>query len=517
MKTQSYNNFRVTTDDRGVMTIALDVPGRPLNVLTHEVMEELEEIVHGLEQETSCKLAIFRSDKESGFLAGADVSVIANIDSARHALQLIERGQTLFQRIEWLPIPTMAVIHGPCLGGGLELSLACKFRVARDNSSTQIGLPEIKLGLIPGWGGTQRLPKVAGLSNALSMILTGKHLSAADAYRIGLIDRAIDPEHWQESLDQFIDEVLSGHVSESHRRRPRWQRLIEATGIGRAMIFRMTQKSIASKSEHYPALASALRAVRSRYEATPEGYLCERNEFVELLATPTCRNLLSLFFARERARNQTTWCSAEESARQAPIRTVGVVGAGAMGAGIGQLAAVRGYDVVMKEVDQNAAAAGRHRIDKLIADYARRKDLNRDASDRIQGKITMSCDDAALADCDLVVEAVVELEEVKAKVFQTLDRVVKPTAILASNTSASPSRRWQRPPSVDRSSPACTSSTQSTVWNWSKSCVRPKPTRQPSPVWLVSCEPLARRRSSPPIPLASWSIVFFSLIWAKRS
>ena len=266
MMMKRYENFRVTTDDRHVTTIALDVPGRPLNLLTQEVMEELEEIVRDLENDKTCRLVIFQSDKESGFLAGADVSVIANIESAGHAVRLIERGQTLFQRIEWLRIPTVAVIHGPCLGGGLELSLACKYRVARDNSSTQIGLPEIKLGLIPGWGGTQRLPRVVGLSEALSMILTGKHVSAAEAYKIGLIDRAIAPDHWDESLARFVDELLQGRVSTSHHRRPLWQRAIERTSFGRRMIFRMTARQIASKSENYPALAAALRAVRCGYE-----------------------------------------------------------------------------------------------------------------------------------------------------------------------------------------------------------------------------------------------------------
>ncbi len=130
-------------------------------------MRELDQIVHDLENSEGVNLVVFQSGKESGFLAGADVSAIADIESASHAMRLIEDGQMLFQRIEWLPMPTIAVIHGPCLGGGLELTLACNYRVARDNSSTKIGLPEIKLGLIPGWGGTQRLPRVVGLTNAL--------------------------------------------------------------------------------------------------------------------------------------------------------------------------------------------------------------------------------------------------------------------------------------------------------------------------------------------------------------
>jgi 3-hydroxyacyl-CoA dehydrogenase/enoyl-CoA hydratase/3-hydroxybutyryl-CoA epimerase len=436
MNSQAFNNFHVETDRRGITTISLDVPDRPLNVLTYEVMEELESIVHNLETDPDCKLAVFRSDKESGFLAGADVSKIAKIESTTHAMQVIERGQNLFQRIEWLPIPTVAIIHGPCLGGGLELALACDHRIARDNSSTQLGLPEIKLGLIPGWGGTQRLPRVAGLRDALEMILTGKSLNASEALRIGLIDLAIRPENWDRGVDAFLEKVLQGRVNGGPRRRRAWRRALEATRFGRNMIFRITGRSIASKTEHYPALAAALRAVRHGFQPTPEGYLCERNEFVDLLATPTCRNLLSLFFARERARNQSNWSSAKLTEATPPIRTVGVVGAGAMGAGVGQLAALRGFKVIMKEINTEAAEAGRQRIGKLITDYARRKGINAESRAKIEGKISFSCEDLDLADCDLVIEAVVEREDVKANVFRSLDRVLRPDAILCSNTSS---------------------------------------------------------------------------------
>jgi 3-hydroxyacyl-CoA dehydrogenase/enoyl-CoA hydratase/carnithine racemase len=438
MSNKAYQNFEITTDDRGVTTVTLDVPGRPLNVLDREVMLELDQIVHDLENDNDVKLVIFQSGKESGFLAGADVSAIADIESASHAMRTIEQGQMLFQRIEWLPMPTIAVIHGPCLGGGLELSLACNHRIARDNSSTKIGLPEIKLGLIPGWGGTQRLPRVAGLSNGLSMILTGKHLSGSDAAKIGLVDRAISPDDWESGIAAFVDSVLSGHSTASpSSRRPLWQRMCEATRIGRAAILRMTERTIASKIAHYPALAAALRAVRMGYQKAPDGYLCERNEFVDLLATPTCRHLLGLFFSRERARTLKTW-SAEvgQAVHQSPIRTVGVVGAGAMGAGIGQLAAVRGYDVVMKEINPEAADAGKRRIEKLVDDLARRKRWTPTERDQLLAKVSVSCDDASLADCDLVIEAAVEREDVKDQIFGTLDKVVKGPAILASNTSA---------------------------------------------------------------------------------
>lgn len=437
MNTKPYQNFDVATDDRGVTTVTLDIPGRPLNVLDRDVMSELDQIVHDLENSEGVKLVVFQSGKESGFLAGADVKAIANIESAGHAMRLIEDGQMLLQRIEWLSMPTIAVIHGPCLGGGLELALACTYRVARDNSSTKIGLPEIKLGLLPGWGGTQRLPRVAGLTNALPMILTGKHLSGSEAYEIGLIDRSISPDHWEESIAMFIGEVLRGEVAPSSSRRPLWQRMIESTGLGRAAIFRMTERATRSKVHQYPALAAAIRAVRLGYERGPAGFLCERNEFVDLLATPTCRNLLGLFFAREQARSMKTWSSdVGQAIHDAPIRIVGVVGAGAMGAGIGQLAAVRGYDVVMKEINSEAAEAGRHRIEKLVDDLAKRKNWDSRQRNEVLERVSISCDDSSLSDCDLVVEAVVELEDIKAQVFSTLDAVVQSSAILTSNTSS---------------------------------------------------------------------------------
>jgi 3-hydroxyacyl-CoA dehydrogenase/enoyl-CoA hydratase/carnithine racemase len=432
-----YNNFQIEHDARGVTTVSLDVPGRPMNVLTNEVMMELDQIVHELETGGDTKLVLFQSSKESGFLSGADVEALQQLDSATDAIRAVESGQMLFQRIEWLPFPTVAVIHGPCLGGGLEWALSCKYRIARDNSSTKIGLPEIKLGLIPGWGGTQRLPKRVGLANALSMILTGKHLSADQAYRMGLVDRAIAPERWEVGVNEFVDEVLSHRVPASHRRRPRWQRMLESTRLGQRLMLRSAAKSIAGKTRHYPALASAIKAIRTGLSPNPDGFLCERDEFVELLATPTSRHLIGLFFAQQKARKLSTWVSdSSPLIHTTPIRRVGVIGAGAMGAGIGQLAAVRGFDVVVKEVNDEAADAGRKRIDKLVDDLARRKRWDSDERDAVINKISVGCDDRMLSDCDLVIEAVVERMDVKESVFRTLDAVVKRDGILTSNTSS---------------------------------------------------------------------------------
>lgn len=437
MSIDRYKAFSVTTDVRGVTTVSLDVPDRPLNILDRDVMSELEAIVHDLEHRGDCELVVFRSGKESGFLAGADVKAIVNIESPAQATQLIDCGQQLFDRINWLPMPTLAVIHGPCLGGGLEWSLACDYRIARDNSSTKIGLPEIKLGLIPGWGGTQRLPRVVGLTNALSLILQGKHLSASEAAKIGLIDRAIDPENWESEVADFIVQILDEDVvSQSGRKQPIIQKWLEATALGRSLIFAAAEKKIRSKASHYPALKSAIKAVRCSYGLRPDGFMAERNEFVDLLATPTCRNLLQLFFARESARDLRTWASPTTAVHEEPIRKIGVIGAGAMGAGIGQLAACNGYDVVIKEIDENAAQAGRKRVVSLVDKLAKHRNLSERDREAILDRVHVTTSDEPMNGADLVVEAVVERAEVKDAVFAGLDKLLAANAILASNTSS---------------------------------------------------------------------------------
>ena len=435
MSQQKYKNFCLHIDERNVATITLDVPGRPLNILNESVITELDDIIRKIETNDSIRLVMFQSGKESGFLAGADVNAIAKIGSATDAIRVIETGQNLFQRIEWLAVPTIAIIHGPCMGGGLELALACDYRVARDNSSTRLGLPEIKLGLIPGWGGTQRLPRVVGLRNAVSMIMTGKHVNASEALSMQLVDAAISPDCWERELELFIENIDNGNAPTP--REHNWQRVLENTGLGRRFILHMTGKSISGKQENYPALGGALRAIGASFRRGPEGFATERNEFVALLGSQTCRHLLDLFFARERARNIHTWVTGTEQPElAAPIRQVGVVGAGAMGAGIGQLAALRGYEVAIREIDSPSATAGKNRIDQLIDDLANRKRWSASKADRLRSKITIDCDEGLLDDCDLVIEAVVEREDVKQNVFANLDSRVKKSAILTSNTSS---------------------------------------------------------------------------------
>lgn len=431
-----YKNFTISRNE-GICRVVLNVLHRPVNVLTHEVMLELEKIVTDLENDTESRVVTFESDKESGFLAGADVAVIQSIESAEQAGRLLSQGQELFQRIEWLPQKTIAVVHGPCLGGGLELALACDYRIARDNPSTKMGLPEIKLGLIPGWGGTQRLPKLVGLTNSLSMILKGSMLNAGAAFAKGLIDLAASPDDWETARERFINSVLHGEMPKRGRRRRLRTWLLEGTAIGRNIVLTATRKQIRSRVDHFPALESAIQAVADSFKASTDGFATERREFTKLLATPTCRNLLQLFFAREAARNPKAWSPGETQViHENPIRTVGVVGAGAMGAGIGMLAATRGYGVCLKEIDAAAVEAGNTRMEQLAESYAKHKGLAGEQLARLRERFSVTDDADRLSQTDLVVEAVIERMEVKKLVFAELEKVVSPSTVLATNTSS---------------------------------------------------------------------------------
>ncbi|MDA8743841.1 3-hydroxyacyl-CoA dehydrogenase NAD-binding domain-containing protein [Rubripirellula amarantea] len=436
----SYRHFQLTTDESGVVTLALNVVDRPLNVLNAEVIAELADIVTQLEQSHGREISavVIRSSKESGFLAGADVNAIAEIADRHEAGKVIELGQMLFQRVENLPFPTIAVIDGPCMGGGLELALACRYRIARNVASTQLGLPEIKLGLIPGWGGTQRLPRLIGLHLALSMILTGKSVRPAEALQIGLIDEAIEADQWEEGIDAFISQIIVNNINGRRSFTQRLKRFITDTAIVRALVVRKAESSIHRRAKHYPVLPAAVRAAAISFDPAFDGYLVERAEFLDLLYTPTCRNLLGLYLSRTRAQKVTTWISSgpQSPLPRRPIQNVAVIGAGVMGAGIGQWAAIRGFNVVLKEVDQDIAASAQDRIHRSIHSLAQRQNWSSTKTADVKSRISVTATLGDIADANLVIEAVAENMEIKSAVFQDIESIVRPSTLVVSNTSS---------------------------------------------------------------------------------
>jgi 3-hydroxyacyl-CoA dehydrogenase/enoyl-CoA hydratase/3-hydroxybutyryl-CoA epimerase len=425
-------NLHISQLADGVAALVLDVAGRSVNVFNRQVLAELEAALDRVAGASSFKLLIIRSGKDSGFLAGADLHEFHSVASPAQAVELSERGQRLFDKLAALAIPTVAMVSGPCLGGGLEFAMACDYRVVIDEGRTQLGLPEVSLGLLPGWGGTQRLPRIVGLERALHIILGGRRLNAAEAVRWGLADAAQSPG------DEEPPDLLAAAVKRPRRGLPLtgWrQRLLESNPLGRWLIYRGAERLLRRRlPDDMPAPWTALQAIRVGLSKGMEAGLAFEREAVGLLATsPACRNLIELFLTRERARKPPEGTPSDASP---PIRHVGVVGAGTMGAGIAQLAALKGCQVVIREVNETALAAGVLRIVDLFNKAAERGLVSADEYHRRLEAVKGTTAWKGFADLDLVVEAVVEDLEVKQAVFRDLEKQAPPSAILATNTSS---------------------------------------------------------------------------------
>lgn len=413
----------------GVGELVLDVPDARVNVLNERVFTDLDAALDHLATVSAFKLLIIRSGKAGSFCAGADLRDFNDERPAAHYVALSERGQCLFNRIAELPTPTVAVIAGSCLGGGLELALACDYRVVVDRPETRLGLPEIELGLIPGWGGTQRLPRVVGLERALRIILGGRRLNAAEALRWGLADELVRDS---DAPPAFLDEPV---------KRPRtrlpystWrQRLLESTGLGRSLIVRGARRLLKRRlADDMPAPWEALQAVEVGIrDGMAAGLAHERQAIGLLVATPACRNLARLFRLREQARKVP-----ERQENGAAIRRIAVVGCGTMGAGIAQLAVLKGHEVVVREADDMALGLAMLRLMGLLQLAVSRGVLPAADLQRRLAQIHGTTAWKGFDQVDLVIEAIVEDRDAKHGLFREMEGHVRDSTVLASNTSS---------------------------------------------------------------------------------
>ena len=432
-----FKHLSIAVDNQRVATVTLDAVGRSVNVFDEELLSEMQCVVSQFENQPELALIVFRSAKASGFLAGADVVHIQSIASREAANQALSLGQHLFNSVAALRVPTVAVIHGACLGGGLEFAMACRYRIALASTSTRLGLPETQLGLIPGWGGTQRLPAIAGLTRAMTMILEGSQLSAGDALKAGLVDAIASAENAEEDISRFLATCRSSSPPKP-RGRSWWKWLIEKSRPGQAVLFAIARRRIARRGRNYPALSAALRAMEVGLRKGPAaGLQEERDQFTHILFHPATRNLLELFSQRERARKVSTWVPAP-SRNLAPIETIAVIGGGTMGAGIAQLALTRGYRVVLRELNSELAAAGQKRVTDLLNAALKKGVLTADVADKARRTLTVTTEWEPVCEADLVIEAIVEKLDVKSRLFMELDSHLPERTIFASNTSALP-------------------------------------------------------------------------------
>lgn len=428
----SFKNWRIDTDARRLVWLAIDKADAGANVLSKDVLEELQAIIDKLAAERPAGLVIY-SAKANGFIAGADVREFTVLKNYDEAAELIHRGQSILDSLEQLPFPTVAMIHGFCLGGGLELALACRYRVAEDDPRTRLGLPEVKLGIHPGFGGTVRLPSLVGAPAAMDLMLTGRTVEPRQAQRMGLVDYAVPARQLRRAAETMVLEHPAPH-------RPGFVQRMTNHSLVRPMIASSMRKKVAEKAppQHYPA-PYALIDLWAEYAGDPVRMMQEEARSVARLVTGgTARNLVRVFFLQERLK------SLGRGGDFAP-RRVHVIGAGVMGGDIAAWCALRGLQVTVQ--DRNPEALGRvlKRAYGLYKKKLKQPRLVQAAMDRL----LPDKDGAGLRRADVIIEAIFEDVKAKQSLYREIEPLIRPDALLGTNTSSIPletlSQVLQRP------------------------------------------------------------------------
>jgi 3-hydroxyacyl-CoA dehydrogenase/enoyl-CoA hydratase/3-hydroxybutyryl-CoA epimerase len=430
----------------GIAVITFDLPNESVNKLSRAVKDEFVALVTRLERDTTVHGAVFISGKPDVWIAGADIEEFLQLKTATDAERLSRDGQMLLDSVERLRIPIVAAIHGACLGGGLETALACRYRVATDHPKTILGLPEVQLGLIPGAGGTQRLPRRIGLTNALDLILTGKHVRAQKALKLGLVDELVHP-----SILRSVAIARAREVADGRRKSERGGGglrgfVIDGNPAGRAIVLKKAREQTLAKSRgHYPALIAAIAAVAAGYEGGPaHGFREESRLFGEMAMTDVSRQLIFLFFATNELKKDpgvepSQYPDAPVSAFEPlPVQKLAIIGAGFMGAGIASIAVQHGSLVRLKDADHARVAKGYAAVRDVLKERLTRKQINKVQYSDYMALLGGTVDYSGFGNVDLVIEAVFEDLAVKHQVLRETESVIKPSAIFASNTSTIP-------------------------------------------------------------------------------
>ncbi|HEY9429503.1 MAG TPA: fatty acid oxidation complex subunit alpha FadJ [Gemmatimonadaceae bacterium] len=429
--------------DNGIAVITLDVPDESVNTLDQAVVEEFTALLDRVERDSTVSAVVFMSGKPENFIAGADIQQFTTINSANEGEALSRSGQAVMERIERLRTPMVAAIHGACLGGGLEMALACAYRIATDHPKTMLALPEVTLGVIPGAGGTQRLPRTVGLRNALDMILTGKNVRAKKALGMGLIDELVHPAILRDVAVDRARKIADGTIARAGRkRRSRGiaNLALEGTPMGRRVVFNKARDGVVEKTHgHYPAPLAAIEAVRAGYDQGSErGFAEEARLFGEMSVTEVCKQLVYLFFATTALKKDN---GVGVPLDPLPVDKIGILGAGFMGAGIASVAAGRGTVVRLKDADTARVAHGLRSVNEVLREQLVKKRITRREFEDEISLVGGTVDYSGFQNVDLLVEAVFEDLALKQQVLREAEEVVPGDAIYASNTSTIPITR----------------------------------------------------------------------------
>ncbi len=443
---QEAAGVRLEEISTGIAAVVFEPSARDVNILTTPVMQRLREIIRAIRSTTQFRGVVVRSTAPGTFVAGADVNEIATVSQSEAGRDASRLGQSIFQELAELPIPSVAAIGGACLGGGTELALACTYRVASDSPKVRIGLPEVRLGILPGFGGTQRLPRLIGLPAALDLILSGRSLDGRRAKRMGLVDLVIPEVIFEREAVRFAERAASGdapayrvppfQIAKKARRArllPR-DRFLESP-VGRPLLFRLTEKKTRETTKgHYQAPLVALDVIRRGWgKELTQGLEIEAQAVGERIVSEEKKALVHVFFQTEANRRDL---GVQTDVRPREIARAGLLGAGVMGGGIAQLLSQKSVPVRMKDLNDEAVLSGLRAASSVYQGQVRRRRLRPRDAHRLFSLIHPTLDYSGFGRVDIVFEAVIEKMAVKQAVLREAESVTRPDTIFASNTSA---------------------------------------------------------------------------------
>jgi len=420
-----------------VAYLEFDLPDEKVNKLSSGVMTRLRELVDELKG-SSHKAVVLISKKKDTFIAGADIDTIRDFTEKSQFQSAIVQAHEIINAFEDLPMPTMAAIDGTCLGGGCELVLACDYRIATDNKRTQIGLPETKLGIFPGFGGCYRLPRLIGLPQSLDIILAGKSVNGKKALKLGLIDACVPKEQLTERAAQWAADLASGKKKKRRtyfKPKTLMDRFLH-TPFGMKKVFEKAQETLAKQTKgFYPAPVAALRVIETIYGMSDRdaALAVEMNAFLDVAVGDVSKHLINLFFVLEDIKKQN---GIDGDVEALDIKKMGVLGAGVMGGGIAYVAADKGVAVRMKDIANDALAKGFKAANDLWKKKLQRKRLTSYEYEQRLSLVTGTLDYTGFGSMDLVVEAVVEDMKIKKSVIAETAKHLSDSCIFATNTSS---------------------------------------------------------------------------------